>query len=260
MIVNANGLLLIKTYEGLRLTAYPDPGTNGEPWTIGYGHTSAAGLPRVVRGLTITKEEADAILERDVARFSGGVDLLITNRKLTENQYSALVSFAFNVGLGNFRKSSVLKAVNAGELDKVPWRLQLWVKAAGRKLPGLVKRRAAEAALFERGYLATPLMMAELPELTQAEQLELYDARIDNVEPDLGKSMFKSKINLAAVGSVAVGAWGAVKDAAYQVQEAGTIFGFTPKFLVAATTIVALVVLAGWVINERWKQSNDDGV
>lgn len=97
--------------------------------------------------MQISIEEAQAILARDIAMFVKGVARLV-NAPLTDDQFSALVSFAYNVGLGNFERSSVLKSVNAGDFGAVPRRLSLWTKAGGRALPGLIRRRAAEAALF----------------------------------------------------------------------------------------------------------------
>jgi lysozyme len=141
------GIDLITRFEGLELKAYPDPGTRGDPWTIGVGHTSVAGLPLVKKGMTITRAEAITILARDLGVFERGVAAVV-KVALTDAQFSALVSFAFNVGLGNLRKSGVLKAVNAKRFDDVPQRLAQWNKAAGRVLAGLVKRRAAEGQLF----------------------------------------------------------------------------------------------------------------
>jgi lysozyme len=144
MKVTEDGLELIKQFEGFRGTAYRDP---VGVWTIGYGHTSMAGAPVVSAGLVVTEAEANDILARDVEQFARGVRELL-RVELTDGQFSALVSFAYNVGLGGLKKSSVLAAVNARDFAAVPRRLQLWVKAGGRVLPGLVKRRAAEAALF----------------------------------------------------------------------------------------------------------------
>ncbi len=141
------GIDLITRFEGLELVAYADPGTNGEPWTIGVGHTSAAGLPVVKKGMRITRAEALQILARDLGVFERGVAAAV-KVDLDAAQFSALVSFAFNVGLGNLKKSGVLKAVNAERFDDVPRRLNAWNKAAGRVLPGLVKRRAAEGRMF----------------------------------------------------------------------------------------------------------------
>jgi lysozyme len=144
MRVTDEGLALIRRFEGFRSRAYRDA---VGVWTIGYGHTSMAGPPDVKQGLAITPDEGAAILARDVQLFAKGVRERVTV-ELSDRQFSALVSFAFNVGLGAFAGSSVLKAVNANDLEAVPRRLNLWVKAGGRVLPGLVRRRAAEGALF----------------------------------------------------------------------------------------------------------------
>ncbi len=144
MKLTKEGLTLIKQFEGFRTHAYRDA---VGVWTIGYGHTSMAGMPEVKPGMTITEVEGDNILARDVDVFARGVQQLV-KIKISDAQFSALVSFAYNVGLGNFRKSSVLSAVNRSDFQAVVRRLQLWNKAGGRILPGLVRRRAAEAALF----------------------------------------------------------------------------------------------------------------
>lgn len=141
-----DAIALIKRFEGLRCAAYR---CSAGVWTIGYGHTSMAGPPAVVPGMVLSKEECEAILRRDVENFAKGVaDLLEVN--LTPNQFGALVSFAYNVGLGAFAKSSVLDRVNKRKFSEVPSRLALWNKAKGKVLTGLSRRRAAEGALFTK--------------------------------------------------------------------------------------------------------------
>ncbi len=140
--------VLIRRFEGLRLKAYRDA---VGVWTIGYGHTSMAGPPKVRPGMRITKAEAEAILRRDVERFADKVAAIVGPAAmacLNENQFGALVSFAFNVGLGNFRRSSVLRAVRDGRLDDVPRLLMRWTRAGNRRLTGLVRRRRAEGRLW----------------------------------------------------------------------------------------------------------------
>ena len=147
MKTNIAGIDLIKKFEGLKLEAYPDPATGGDPWTIGYGHTSAAGLPNVVPGLTITKKEAEDILIKDLSKFEKGV---IRNLKVdvNENQFSSLVSFAFNVGIGSFSTSTLLKKLNDRDHTGAAHELDRWVYGAGKVMKGLVRRRKAEKALF----------------------------------------------------------------------------------------------------------------
>jgi lysozyme len=152
MKITEEGLALIRRSEGFRETAYRCP---AGVWTIGYGHTAQAGPPKVVAGMKISEAEARRILVADAGRIAADVRAALT-RELGDAQFSALVSFAFNVGVGAFRGSSVLAAVNAGRFAEVPGRLKLWVKAGGRVLPGLERRRAAEAALFMSAVEAAP--------------------------------------------------------------------------------------------------------
>ena len=107
---SATGRNLIRDFEGERLTAYPDPGTGGDPWTIGVGHTG----PDVHKGLTITKEQSDKLLSEDLARFEAGVNKLAP--KTTQAQFDALVSFSYNLGTEALRQSTLLKKVNAWKM------------------------------------------------------------------------------------------------------------------------------------------------
>jgi lysozyme len=147
MKMTREGLDLIKAFEGFRSRAYRDA---VGVWTIGYGHTSMAGKPEVKAGMEISRAEAEIILARDVDVFADGVRRHV-RVVLNDQQFSALVSFAYNVGVGALAKSGVLAAANRGDFAAVPRRLALWNKAGGRVLPGLVKRRAAEAQLFNSG-------------------------------------------------------------------------------------------------------------
>jgi lysozyme len=144
MQMTEEGLALIRRFEGFRAEAYRCP---AGVWTIGYGHTSQAGAPKVRPGMVVSEAEAREILAVDAAMFAEGVRTALT-REVSPQQFSALVSFAYNVGIGAFRRSSVLKAVNEGRFEAVPERLKLWVKADGRRLEGLARRRQAEAELF----------------------------------------------------------------------------------------------------------------
>lgn len=144
MKINARGVALIKEYEGLRLNAYKCPG--GE-LTIGYGHTSAAGSPKVVPGMKITADEAGEILKDDLRHYEDAVAGTIT-KYCNENQFSAMVSLCYNIGPGAFRKSSVARYFNDGQAAKAANSFLLWTKADGKELKGLIRRRAAELALF----------------------------------------------------------------------------------------------------------------
>ena len=146
MKVNKAGIDLIKRFEGKRLKAYKD---SVGVWTIGYGHTSMAGSPKVKPGMRITEKEAVDILVNDVNKFARGVERRL-KINVNANQFAALVSFAYNVGLGNFKRSSVLKRTNEARFKDVPGRLMLWNKAGGKVLKGLTRRRKAEGELFAK--------------------------------------------------------------------------------------------------------------
>lgn len=144
-LINQNGLDLVKHFEGLYTDAYICPA--GVP-TIGYGHTA-----KVTLGQSITPQEAENILQADMKSFAISVEKTIMV-ELNDNQFAALVSFAFNCGAGNLRASTLSRKLNLGDYDCVPSELSRWVKATDpstgkkRSLAGLVKRRAAEGALF----------------------------------------------------------------------------------------------------------------
>jgi len=141
MKISQAGLDLIKRFEGCKLEAYRDA---VGIWTIGYGHTG----PNVHDGLKITQAQADAILAQDVSRFASGVAANV-NVALTQSEFDALVSFAFNVGLGAFRSSTLLKLLNDNaDRTVVASQFLRWNKAGSKVLDGLTKRRNAEKALF----------------------------------------------------------------------------------------------------------------
>lgn len=133
---------LIKASEGLELEAYPDPGSGGDPWTIGYGSTG----PDVRKGVVWTRAQAEARIRRDVARFAFGVANAAGD--CTQGELDALVSFSYNVGLGKFRTSTLLKRHLAGDHEGAAREFGKWIKASGKTLPGLIKRRALEAKLY----------------------------------------------------------------------------------------------------------------
>ena len=140
---NQQGVNLIKSFESCELAAYPDPGTGGNPWTIGWGHTG----PEVTPGLVITQDEADALLAADLESFEAEVEAHL-GVEPTGNQFSALVSFAYNCGVRNLVSSTLLRKLNAGDADGAATEFMRWNKAGGRVLAGLTRRRAAERDLF----------------------------------------------------------------------------------------------------------------
>lgn len=134
---------LIKQFEGCRLTAYPDPGSGGAPYTIGWGATG----PGIGPGVVWTQATADARLTQDVARFAKGVRDLV-KVEANQNQLGALISFAYNVGLANLKGSTLLRKLNAGDYEGAKGQFARWNRAAGKVMRGLTRRRAAEAAKF----------------------------------------------------------------------------------------------------------------
>ena len=133
------GLDLIKKYEGLRLEAYKCP---AGVWTIGYGHTKG-----VYKGMSITKEEAEKLLQQDVSVFE--LQVINTVGKLAACKIDALVSFAYNVGIAAFRNSTLCRKVKANSDDPaIRNEFGKWVYAGSKKLQGLVKRRAEEAEMY----------------------------------------------------------------------------------------------------------------
>ena len=145
MQISVAGIRAITGYEGQRLTAYPDPGTGGAPWTIGVGHTGG-----VKPGDTITAEQSDALLRADLGDAEAAVNRFVTV-PLSQGQFDALVSFAFNLGAGALARSSLLLTLNRGDYVGAADQLLRWTMAAGRVLPGLVHRRASERIMFLAG-------------------------------------------------------------------------------------------------------------
>jgi len=140
MRTSDEGVALIQHFEGCRLEAYLCPAS---VWTIGYGHTF-----RVREGDVIDQEAAEALLIEDLEEFEGHVSRLV-EIPLTQHQFDALVSWTFNLGPGNLEESTLLNRINFGPLSDVPFQIQRWTRAGGKVLEGLVKRRAAEAALWQ---------------------------------------------------------------------------------------------------------------
>jgi lysozyme len=139
---------LIKRFEGCRLVPYRDA---VGIWTIGYGATYGLDRKRVTADHPpLTDQQAEELLARDTLRFAAAVDRLV-KVPVAINQRGALASFAFNLGAGALQSSTLLKRINSMEWDDVPHQFGRWVSAGGRRLPGLVRRRRAEAELWAGG-------------------------------------------------------------------------------------------------------------
>ena len=139
MKLGERGTEMLKYFEGCKLTAYQD---SVGVWTIGYGHTKG-----VYNGMTITQEEAEQMLLTELEEYEGYIENMVTV-PLTQNQFDALVVWIYNLGPTNFKNSTLLKELNAGNYNAAGQEITRWNKAGGKVLAGLVKRREAEAELF----------------------------------------------------------------------------------------------------------------
>ena len=139
MNLGYKGTKILKFFEGCKLTAYQD---SVGVWTIGYGHTKG-----VSEGMTITQEEAEQMLLTELEEYEGYVEKYVTV-PLTQNQFDALVVWVYNLGPTNFRNSTLLKELNSGNYTAAGKEITRWNKAGGKVLAGLVRRREAEAKLF----------------------------------------------------------------------------------------------------------------
>lgn len=206
--INKEGLDLIKQWEGLRLEAYLCP---AGVWTIGYGHTETA-----KKGMKISQAEADRLLVYDLSRFIQGVEESL-DVTVNDNQFAALVSFAFNVGVGAFKKSTLLKKLNAGDFSSVPSELARWNKVGGKVSAGLANRRAAEAGLWVKGSFVS-------------------SNYIGASEPSSGKASAA-----ASYGGIAA----AAATAAPLVQAFSDIPMWVGIAAIAAITVIAVVLIVG---------------
>ena len=142
---------IIKQFEGLaklrpdgQVEAYPDPATGGDPWTIGYGQTGAD----VKRGTVWSKPQCEARLLDELTSVYGPQVHRLTADHGTPTQLAALVSFAYNLGVGNLKTSTLLRKHNEGDYAGAEDQFARWNKAAGRVMAGLTRRREAEAVLY----------------------------------------------------------------------------------------------------------------
>ena len=140
MKVGEIGLALIKKFEGLKLSDYLCPAGKR---TIGYGHTGAD----VKQGMRISVDQAEEMLRWDVLRFEKSVNELVTVA-MTQGMFDALVSFAFNLGAGSLKQSTLLKKLNGGDVDSAGDEILRWNRAGGKVLIGLTERRKAENRVF----------------------------------------------------------------------------------------------------------------
>lgn len=225
MRISAEGIALIKRFEGLRLVAYVCPG--GVP-TIGYGHTRTVTAADVAAGRQISEIEADRLLAEDLAAFEAGV-LRLCTRAPTQAQFDALVSLAYNIGLSALGRSTLLRLHNSGDHLRAAAQFLEWDNARGadgqlRQLRGLTRRRRAEADLYARMLETLP---APAPE---------------SVTPVLVGIGGAGAVTGAAIGALAVYTQPAA-DAAWQIWPGAAIMAA----VVAVAVIGTLVAIAVWL-------------
>lgn len=150
--ISSAGIALIQQFEGCarrrsdgRFEAYPDPGTGGAPWTIGWGATGTG----IVRGTVWTQDQCDTRLTRDLERFAREVTRALGDAPTSQAQLDALVSFHYNTGA--IARATLTKRHKAGDFAAAQTEFGKWVHAGGKRLNGLVRRRAAEASRYAGG-------------------------------------------------------------------------------------------------------------
>jgi lysozyme len=246
MKISDEGLALIKEFEGLRLKAYKCP---AGVWTIGYGHTSNAGAPTVVPNMLISKETAEAVLRSDLAQFELGVERLM-DVPLTQSQFDALVSFAYNVGLGSenrnsppgLTRSTLRKRINEGNYDAAPAEFMKWTRGGGKELPGLVRRRRAEVKLWRGMTTDTPVHYEE--------------SRIAPDQPKASKSITQDKQANAAAAAGGLGTIAVVQEVLPIIREGKDIFSsLSPTVLL----LVVIIVVAGAIWYFHKQRLNEEG-
>ena len=182
MEISGVGLGLISEFEGLRLNAYPDPGTGNEPWTIGYGTTVYPNGHKVRKGHVVTQAEALEYLQHDTKRFADSVNRLV-RVPLNQNQFDSLVSFTYNVGDGALQRSTLLRKLNNHDYRGAADEFGKWVNAGGKAMYGLVRRRAAERDLFVKAEVAPEPSSAPEPTPEPAPVAEEYFPWVPPPEP-----------------------------------------------------------------------------
>jgi len=218
MKISKSGLDLIKSFEGFRGTAYLCPA--GVP-TIGWGFTAGVSI-----GDTMTVTEANERLVNDLAIYGESVQTAVVG-VCTQTEFDALCSLAWNIGIAGMRKSSVIRLHNAGDKAAAARAFGLWNKAGGRVMPGLVRRRSAEAALYLAG-------SNEMPQAV-----------------DVEKPMVKSTTVIAG-STAAIATATQVADSVSKLK--GSVEGLG-QWLMPALAVIALVAI-GVVIYERYANRN----
>ena len=232
MKTSARGVKLITEFEGFRANAYPDVGS---VWTIGYGFTKG-----VKQGDKITRAEADARLREELTEYEHGVSRACRVQP-NQNQFDALVCFAFNVGVAGMSRSSVIKAHNREDYQAAARAFGLWNKAGGKVWPGLTRRRAAEGALYLEPVPDEVSDPVEGP-------VDEMPQRVDEERP-----MTASTINRAGVVAGGTAAVATVAETARTVADVKYSVASLGDWLVPIL-LLAVVGLCGYIVWERIQQ------
>lgn len=238
MRTSADGLSVIKEFEGLRLSAYRCP---AGIMTIGYGHTSAAGSPTVTSGLVISRDDAERILRADLGQYENAVNKYV-EANLTQNQFDALVCFTYNIGVGALAKSTLVKKINAGKLDEAPAEFMKWTRGGGRELPGLIRRRRAEVKLW-RG-------------LSDDDVAPLSETRFTPDAPRPKRTITQSKEANGAAIAGSAGAIAIAQEVIPVIKEGGDLLSSLSPTLIALLVVV-FAAAAVWYF--RKQRLDEDG-
>ena len=242
MQVSQRGVDTIAHSEGCYLVAYKCP---AGIWTVGYGHTSAMGNLTVTSITKLTEAQAIKLLQTDLLVVDNQVNHFVTV-PLTQGQFDALVSFVFNIGIENFRKSTLLKKLNKGDYEGASQELPRWNHGGGRVLPGLTKRRHAEMALFN-----------DLPQSVITEHEGKVAQRVDAPKKPLHPALLPSG---AAAGGVFLPQVGSALPHIWEHIHAA-LHGPSIGLLMTSVGSFALGFALGHHLSERSHlRDNDDGL
>lgn len=267
MKMSADGRAKLIQREGFRLTAYRD---SVGVWTIGVGHTAAAGKPIPAPGMQITKQEVDAILSRDLVQYEDAVTGSV-RVALTQGQFDALVSLCFNIGTGGFRKSTIVRRLNEGNYRAAADAFLLW-----NKPPEIMGRRRAERAQFlaATGKAASGAPVRYIPksELHDQEKVSADYLRASGSRTITAADQIKKTAATIGVGD-ALATASQVKDYATQANDIAQglkdgapprelVESYWPVFLgVGAAALIALLVFLVWIYAQRIQTARvDDAV
>lgn len=241
MRISEKGLAMIEKFEGCLLKA---SNKLDGVWTIGYGQTGRYYGKRVRRGMTTTKAEAHAWLrDHSIKTYEDAVTQAV-KVPLNQNQFDALVSFTYNVGVGALKQSTALRKLNAGDYAGAADALTMWMKCKGKVLAGLVRRRKEERALF-----LTPVTQ---PQTGNTDLLRKGD-RGDDVK------LLQHRLNLVGSQLTEDGIWGVQTDSAvrgYQYRAGLTVDGIvgakTRAALIRDAILARAAEMGAYMVKHKW--------